>query len=72
MNKTFKNQSFAFEDGTEIYIDVVAEDDEVKEVIAAELFEYKGFKFNVGDGINVNGDESLIRSENVQISFLED
>lgn len=72
MKKTYKKQLYTLENGEDIFIDVVVEDGNVIEVIAGEDIEYKDYSFKQGDLINVAGDESLIRSEDIEVSFLEE
>lgn len=64
--KIYRNQLFTFDNGEEIFIDVTVEEGIIKDIIAAE--DYKGFK--KGDIINIDGDESLIRAEDIEIDFL--
>lgn len=66
MKKIFREQIFTFMDGSDMMIDVVVEDKSVIEIIAAECS--RGFE--IGDVININGEESLIRSEDIEIEFL--
>lgn len=68
MKKIFKNQPFYFENGNQVNIDVVVVNGVVEDIIAAEQIN----EFAIGDVINVNGDESLIRSEDVEIDFLKE
>lgn len=65
--KIYKNQLFTFNDGRSVWIDVVVENGEVTDIIAAEDF----LGFRRGDQINVNGDDSVIRSQDIAIEYLE-
>lgn len=65
--KKFRNQLFTFEDGKDILIDVIVENDSVTDIIASENFE----NFMKGDIINSDGDNSLIRSEDIFVEELK-
>lgn len=71
MKKTYEKQLYTLENGEDIYIDIIVEDDNVTDIIAGEDIEFKNYSFKKGDLINVLGDESLIRSEDIEISFLK-
>lgn len=68
MKKLYKDQVFTFENGKDVLIDVVVEDGEVTEIIAGE----KIGEFEKGKIINVDGEDSIIRSQDININFLED
>lgn len=65
--KKYRNQLFTFNDGRSVWIDVVVENGEVTDIIAGENFE----EFKKGDIINIDGDNSLIRSQDIAIEYLE-
>lgn len=71
MLKLYKNQLFTFENGAEVFIKVVVEDGEVGNIIAEEdIVVDDVVQVKKGDIINDKGDDSLIRSEDIEISFL--
>lgn len=65
--KTYKDQLFTFDNGRSVWIDIVVENGEVTEIYAGE--DFLGFK--QGDQINVDGEDSLIRSQDIAIEYLE-
>lgn len=67
MKKKYRNQMFTFNDGRSVWIDVVVENGEVTEIYAAE--DFSGFRR--GDQINIDGDDSVIRSQDIAIEYLE-
>ena len=71
MKKTYKTQLYTLQNGKDIFIDVILEDNKVTDIIAGEDIKYENYHIKKGDIINSNGEESLIRSEDIEVAFLE-
>ena len=72
MKKYYNNQLFTMEDGKEFLIDVVVEDECITNIYAGEDINYKDYHFKKGELINCDGDDSMIRSEDILIGFLQE
>ena len=70
MKKIYSEQLYFMESGESFLIDIVVNNDEITDIIASEDIQYKNYKFQKGDIINCNGDNSMIRSEDISISEL--
>lgn len=71
MTKVFHEQLFFMDDGKDFLIDVVVEDGYVTDIIAAQDIHYKDYSFLKGEVINVDGEESMIRSGDIDVELLE-
>lgn len=67
MGKVFENQLFTFDDGSDMLVDIIIEDEVVTDIIAAQDI----YNFRKGDIVNNEGDKSLIRSEDIEVDFLK-
>ena len=72
--KRYNNQLFTIDNGEEFLIDVVVDlvNKEVADIYASEDINYKDYHFKKGDLINYQGDDSMIRSEDILIGFLQE
>lgn len=71
MTKIFHEQLFFMDNGEDFLIDVVVEDGCVTDIIAAQDIHYKDYSFLKGEVINVDGEESMIRSGDIDVELLE-
>ena len=72
MKKYYNNQLFTMEDGKEFLIDVVVKDECITNIYAGEDINYKDYHFKKGELINCDGNDSMIRSEDILIGFLQE
>lgn len=74
MKKKFYDILYYLDNEKAVFIDLIVEYTEdrvyVTDIIAGEDIEYRNYSFLKGDYINNMGDESMIRSEDINIDEL--